>query len=318
LQIFFPIRDGRDWRGYLLGAGIALLAALLQYRLAPVLDPFVTFLAAVSLSAFLAGTASAVLTAALGLIFLLEWPAQGAQTAVLVGAWAVVAAGHIVVARWFETALGEARAKNSGIEAELNKEKVRFEELQHRVGNHMQVVASILTLQKAKVRADPSSAISALDETRDRVVNMSRVHRRLYDPSAAGKSVREHLQELCGDFVATASRHRVICSVASEVSIADPLRLMTLSLLVGEAINNSMKHAFADDEVGTISVDLKVEGDLYVIEVHDNGHGLASGFEPLAASGLGFKIMQSLAGQLGGRLEVFNGEGATIRVTFGA
>jgi len=38
----------------------------------------------------------------------------------------------------------------------------------------------------------------------------------------------------------------------------------------------------------------------------------------MAAPGLGFKIMQALAGQLGGRLEVFDSDGLTVRVAFGA
>lgn len=184
-----------------LGVALAALAALIEV-LVPHFDPLVIFLAAVSLSASLAGTAAAALTGVLGLIFLLVWPAPfvwagpGPHLAIALGTYVAVAGEQIVLFRWFATTLGEARAANLQTAAELDRQKIRFQELQHRVGNHMQVVASILTLQKARVRSDPSLALAALDETRERVVNMSRVHRRLYDPASAGKSVQEHLQDL--------------------------------------------------------------------------------------------------------------------------
>lgn len=110
--------------------------------------------------------------------------------------------------------------------------------------------------------------------------------------------------------------HRVICSVAADASITDPLKLATVSLLIGEAINNSLKHAFSEGETGLISVTLAREGNLHVVEIRDTGRGIAAGSDPMTAPGLGLKIMQSLAGQLGGRLEVVNADGFTIRVAF--
>jgi two-component sensor histidine kinase len=299
------------------GATLAVLAGLIGV-LAPHFDPLVIFLAAVSLGAFLAGTAAAALTAALGLIFVL-WSAravgQGPHFAIMLAAYVAVAGEQILLFWWFETALAEARAANTRTIADLDRQKSRFEELQHRVGNHMQVVASILTLQKARVGSDPSFALAALDETRERVVNMSRVHRRLYDPASAGKSVQQHLDELCADFAAS-TPHGLISSVAPDVSITDPLVLETMSLLIGEAISNSLKHAFSEGETGTISVSLVRSDNRHIVEVRDNGRGAAAGFDPVTGPGLGLKIMQSLAGQLGGRLEVANAEGFTIRVAF--
>jgi two-component sensor histidine kinase len=307
-----------------LAAAVAVLTGLLQRALASALDPFVTFLAAVCLSAFVAGSAPAVLTASLGFIFFLVWRAPAdwlgswPQRAIPLGEWVAVAAGLIALIHRLQSALAQARDSNAETASKLDAEKVRFLELQHRIGNHMQVIASILTLQKAKIRSDPSSALTALDETRERVVNMSRIHRRLYDPAAGSKSVQQHLQDLCADFAALAAPHHIHCSVAPLATISDPFRLMTLSLLIGEAITNSAKYAFEDEQTGTISVELERAGDLYVVKIRDSGRGLTPGFDPANSPGLGFKIMQSLAGQLAGRLEILQSDGVTIRVAFGA
>lgn len=323
-DLAFDKSNAAGWRAYAFAVVSAGFAGFVQWLLAPALDPFISVVAAASLTAFAGGTVPAVLTSALAFALLLAWPSHlglrelRPETAISLTACALVVACHIFLIRRFRSALADARASDAGKSAELERQKLRFQELQHRVGNHMQVVASILTLQKKKVRSDPGSAISALDETRERVVNMSRVHRRLYDPAAAGASVQQHLRDLCTDLVTFGSHHRIDCSVASDAAIDDPLKLMTLSLLISEAIDNSMKHAFKDDEVGTISVELKREGSHCVVEVGDSGRGLPPGFDPVAGAGLGFKIMQAQARQLGGRLEVLASKGFTIRVAFDA
>jgi two-component sensor histidine kinase len=297
----------------------AIVAGALE-TLFPQFDPFLIFLAAVSLSAFLAETAPAMLTAIIGLVFILLWPPgavwlAGPHSAIALGTYVVIAIGQILLFHYFAEELATLRAANLAAVAELDRQTVRFQELQHRVGNHMQVIASILTLQKARVRSDPSLALAAFDETRERVVNMSRLHRRLYDPASAGKNVQEHLHDLCADFAAS-TQHKIICSVAPDASITDPLKLVSVSLLVGEAINNSLKHAFPEGEIGMIWVSLAPAGDLQILEVRDSGRGAAPGPDPRSESGLGLKIMQSLAGQLNGRFEAIHADGFTIRLAF--
>jgi len=48
--------------------------------------------------------------------------------------------------------------------------------------------------------------------------------------------------------------------------------------------------------------------------VRDDGAGLPDGHDPLRGSGLGMKIIRSLAGQLGGSISIANQGGAVARI----
>lgn len=92
--------------------------------------------------------------------------------------------------------------------------------------------------------------------------------------------------------------------------------MLTLSLLVTEAITNSVKHAFKGDVQGTISINFEHGQDGYAVTVRDNGPGIPDDFKPESSASLGFKIMQSLATQLDGQVTFSGGTGMATRLVF--
>ena len=82
----------------------------------------------------------------------------------------------------------------------LNEQHVvMFQELQHRVANNMQFVASLLHLQERKLQLDPSSGARALADAQARVKLMAAVHRRLYDPSIADRPIGDYFKQVVDD-----------------------------------------------------------------------------------------------------------------------
>jgi two-component sensor histidine kinase len=97
----------------------------------------------------------------------------------------------------------------------------------------------------------------------------------------------------------------------------DLQQLVTLGLLVNEMVMNSVKHAFADRERGTICVTLAQDQlTHYTLTVKDDGCGLPVGVELANGSSLGFRIMNSLAAQLRGEMAWLDEEGTIARVVF--
>jgi len=87
-------------------------------------------------------------------------------------------------------------------------------------------------------------------------------------------------------------------------------------LIVNELISNSLKHAFPPGNDGEIRIELQCDEDQgYILTVGDNGIGLP-GAESEASRSLGLELVSLLAGQLGGVVDVLNGNGTTFRVTF--
>jgi signal transduction histidine kinase len=99
-----------------------------------------------------------------------------------------------------------------------------------------------------------------------------------------------------------AGRTGIVCSTASE--LREPRRLRreaatALFRILQEALTNIARHAQAT----SVRVDLRAVGDTVVLEVTDNGRGIADG-EAADPAGLGILGMRERALLLGGALEL--------------
>lgn len=317
-----------------MGYGLAIVtfaaALLLRIYLRDTLPPgfpFLTFFPAVIVTAFLAGLRPGLLCATLsGLAAwyffippLNSFGLDGAS-AIALGFYIFIVAVDITLIHLMHSAADDLRGEKQVTEALYDQQRTMFQELQHRVANNMTFVAALLHLQKRKVIADPSTASSALDEAQSRIETMSRIHRRLYDPASVDLPVAQYFQEICSDLLQATGAKNIVCMVDMPTIRLDIARLTTLSLLVTELVTNSLKHAFADNG-GTITLKLEqLDPARLALTVSDNGRGLPKGVDLADSKGLGTRIVQSLAAQLGGELKPVTGAGAGAawRVVFAA
>jgi two-component sensor histidine kinase len=215
-------------------------------------------------------------------------------------------------------------ARQSELREALAQKDVLLREIHHRIKNNLQTVTSLLNLHSKGIRSE--GAQQALQQIRMRVQALALVHRHLYESETMRDvELRSFLGDLCQllqDGSGT-SRWRVrlgleIASLRMPVERATPL-----ALLVTELVTNSFKHAFPDNRYGTITVKLvTAEDGTAVLSVADDGVGLseAAGSDPaeMAAKGLGLgaKITQAFARQLGGELSISGPPGTTVVLTF--
>ena len=130
----------------------------------------------------------------------------------------------------------------------------------------------------------------------------------------------EYFQEICTDLLQATGARNIVCLVDMPAVKLDIARLTTLSLLVTELVTNSLKHAFAEDG-GTITLKLEqLDPQRLALTVSDNGRGVPQGVDITAGKGLGTRIVQSLAAQLGGEVKALTGlrKGAAWQVVFAA
>ena len=312
-----------------LAYGLAVLSSALAFYVRWLLDgdlppgfPYLTFFPAVILTAFLGGLGPGILCAVLSglaawwfFIPPVGFGLSGASALTLVF-FAFVVAVDIIVIELMRRALLDLRREQDLTAQLYERQRVMFQELQHRVANNMTFVAALLQIKKRTI--DNPQAAGALDEARERLVTMSQIHRRLYDPATLELSIAASLRELCDDLVAAAGGRDVTCSVKAEGVELDTPRLVTLFLLVAEVVTNSLKHAFVDRTCGRILVELIAlpEGQASLL-ISDDGPGFPEATPDLnGRSSLGFGIMHSLAGQLDGVLDFPPGSGAQVRLVF--
>lgn len=210
--------------------------------------------------------------------------------------------------------LGEAQ-----IRASLKEKEVLLSEVHHRVKNNLQIISSLLGLQRDYVKDE--RVLGALNDSQSRIRSMALIHDLLYrSDDLAHIDFSEYTRNLATTILHTFS------DKASSVSVetaADQVFLpvgtvFPCGLIVNELVTNSLKHAFPDERSGSVLVEFSRTGrDEFILTVKDDGIGLPEAFDYRNSESLGFKLVANLAEkQLRGRLEVSSNGGTTVRLEF--
>lgn len=191
----------------------------------------------------------------------------------------------------------EARAH---AERERQRVETLLQDANHRIGNSLATVSSLLALQMMRVRSDEVKV--ALEAARLRVHAIASAHRRLrLGGDLESASADEFLQAVLDDISATQTNQRRVSIIgeidAINVSARDAT---TLGILLGELVTNALKHAFPDNRKGTITVRLNRDDvGVVTLTVADDGVGLAAD-HAVSENGLGSVIVRQLSAQFGG------------------
>ena len=124
-----------------------------------------------------------------------------------------------------------------------------------------------------------------------------------------------YLGELCKNFahLQSVQDHRIdVESDADDITL-DVDRAINVALIAGEAISNSLKHAFPAPRRGTIRVGLHRSGDDLVLTTEDNGVGLPA--QPRVGA-MGMRLIEGMARGLGGALTIDGAKRTLITVRF--
>jgi len=202
----------------------------------------------------------------------------------------------------------------------LRQKDVLLEEIQHRVANSLQIIASII-MMKAKV-VESEETRRHLQDTHRRVLSVAAVQRHLHATVASGPiQLGPYFSTLCealSNSMINDSRP-ISLKVCGEGEIASCREAESLGLIVTELVINSLKHAFNDDTKdrgGGIVVAFDVSGPDWKLSVTDNGIGRPDGIFAQPKTGLGTGIVSALAKQLDAKVVTLSdSKGTTVSVT---
>lgn len=194
-------------------------------------------------------------------------------------------------------ALEEARLH---AEQERHRVEALLQDANHRIGNSLATVSSLLGLQLMRSRSDEVRV--ALEAARSRVHAIASAHRRLrLGSDLETSSADEFLGAVLDDIALTATDARHIALEGHFGPITVSARdATTIGILLSELVTNALKHAFPNGKPGSIFVSLQRDATgVPVLNVVDDGVGLPQGQKP-GEGGLGSVIVTQLAGQFGG------------------
>ena len=206
----------------------------------------------------------------------------------------------------------------------LGEQEVLLKEVQHRVKNNLQVIASLLRMQAGN--SDDPRLRAALQESLNRVESMALIHEQLYESNdLRAVDLVEHATVLVTNLFQAygVDPACIVARVAFDQPKENSLLLgvdqaIPAGLILNELISNALKHAFPGEASGTILVGGCVRQGEVELYVQDDGVGLPKKFDPAKPDGtLGMKIVTILTRQLKGTLSVERGSsGSTFRLRF--
>ena len=187
------------------------------------------------------------------------------------------------------------------LQAALERHQILLKEVNHRVKNSLQVVASMLYLQ-ASDAGDPVLS-DRLNEASTRILAVGRAYERLaYNADYESIGLASYLREVIDDLETAVSPCKVQLEVPEEIQFAAD-RAILVALIINELVLNAGKHAYPNSAGGSIWVRVvKKDKDLVQISVRDEGVGLPAGLDPLTSKRLGSRLIDALAKQLGAEL----------------
>jgi len=212
--------------------------------------------------------------------------------------------------------IAERRKAEEQIARSLKEKEVLLKEIHHRVKNNMQVIFSLLNLQAKGI--DDKTVRAKFEESRNRVNSMALIHERLYrSADLAHIDFREYLKSLVNNIAATYRQEGVVISVDMEPVALDVNVGIPCGLIVNELVSNSFKYAFPDRRKGIITVGIKItsEGN-NVLFVEDNGIGLPADLDFHNTRSLGLQLVNGLAAQIQGTIELSRAQGTGVSITF--
>ena len=200
-----------------------------------------------------------------------------------------------------DQAEAEVHASRDRYAALAAEREVLLREVNHRVGNSLQIIASLLHLQASSALQDDVKA--ALTNAMGRVAAVAQVHRRLYT-SHDLKSVllNQYLEALLEDLRRSAEGNKMSrLTLQAETIEIDPDRAVAIGIIVNELVMNAVKYAYPDG-AGPIHVELKAEGDDLLVSIADDGVGLNVKTDP-RSTGMGQRIVSAMATKLDASVE---------------
>ena len=203
----------------------------------------------------------------------------------------------ILVVLLYQNNITKTRS-NKKIALEVERNDLLLKELHHRVKNNLQVMYSLLNMQKR--RNDNETTRAIITSVQNRIQTMALVHQNLYTTE------NFELVEI-SSYVYTLVNHlKMIYQIEGknvdihfkiDPNLKLPIdQIISFGLIVNEVVSNSFKYAYNNRQNGILMVNVnKVDGN-YLIEIKDDGPGID--ISKIDLSNLGLKLINLMSQQL--------------------
>ena len=200
----------------------------------------------------------------------------------------------------------------------LRQKHVLLQEMEHRVANSLQIIASILMLKARLVTSEETR--QHLQDAHQRVMSVASVQSHLHATDGIDQiEVGPYLSKLCESLAASmiGEDQPIALKVVADEGQVTSAQAVSMGLIVTELVINALKYAFPKDKSGSlVMVTYESKADDWKLVVSDNGVGKDVAEIIETKGGLGTVIVQALVKQLDARLDIVSAAtGLTVAIT---
>lgn len=204
--------------------------------------------------------------------------------------------------RLLERSRDLVEAQNDELQRALETQEQLDHEVHHRVGNALQMVASMLRMQARAT--DEDAVTAALEQAQTRVAAIGTIHVELGRAATTGRvDLASYLRAFC-DSIGRSHARPVRFDFDTELVLMTAQRATAVAMIVNEFVSNSARYAFSSSNGGTIGVHLRMAEDSsgahVAFTLRDDGQGYDSSFWTRGGPALGQRIIDAAARQLDG------------------
>jgi two-component system, sensor histidine kinase LadS len=192
----------------------------------------------------------------------------------------------------------------------LSEKELLLKELNHRVKNNMQMIVSLIRLQRDGIKDEKLKEL--LTTIQNRINTMRHLHELLYKQNQIKYINTQAYFNLLIEEIEESYYNE---NVSIEINIDTELQLdqaIYCGIILNELITNSFKYAFKDNKLGQIVIRLTKKEDTYSLFVSDNGIGYDTEKQ---TESLGLILVNTLAkAQLKGTIHIDTKSGVKVHI----
>jgi two-component sensor histidine kinase len=205
---------------------------------------------------------------------------------------------------------------NKDLSVSLEQQILLQGEVHHRVKNNLQIIISLLELQREDII--DVKARESMEVMSNRIYSMAAIHEMLYQNKGKEMvNLLDYTKSLCAHFRSfTKQSNSPIFQLEIDEIFFNLQTLMPLGIILNELLTNSLKYAVTPDNKLRIGIKLEPVDDGFILNYCDNGPGFPEETLSEDKGGLGTYLLKSMSRQLGGHLTCMNDQGAVCKIFF--